>query len=56
MQDVKEDAEHAVKSTAISAETAADVTKEKAKGFGARLWGKGEVSLDYQITDGDARG
>jgi hypothetical protein len=42
-QRAKEDASHAAKSAAISAETAADSAKHEAKGFGARLWGRGQV-------------
>lgn len=43
LQKAKEDVRHATKKAAINAETAADSTKHEAKGFGARLWGKGQV-------------
>lgn len=42
-QRAKEDASHAAKKAAINVETAADSAKHEAKGFGARLWGKGQV-------------
>jgi hypothetical protein len=44
-QKAGEDTKHAAKKAAISAETGADVVKQEAKGFGARLWGKGQVRV-----------
>jgi len=43
-QSAKEDAVRAAKEAAISAEAAAEEGKHRARGFGARLWGRGEVS------------
>jgi len=45
LQKAKEDVSHAAKKAAISAETSAESTKHEAKGFGARLWGRGQVSM-----------
>ena len=45
VQKAKNDAEHAAKNAAIKVDTAADSTKHEAKGFGARLWGRGQVSV-----------
>lgn len=42
-QKAKEDTTHAAKTAAIKAESAADSAKHEAKGFGARLWGRGQV-------------
>lgn len=43
LQKAEEDASHAAKTAAISAESATDSAKHEAKGFGARLWGRGQV-------------
>jgi hypothetical protein len=43
LQAAKEGVEHAAKKTAIKAETAADSTAHEARGFGARLFGRGKV-------------
>ncbi|KAF8067370.1 hypothetical protein HT031_002418 [Scenedesmus sp. PABB004] len=45
-QAAKEDASHAAKKAAISAEASAASAKHEAKGFGARLWGRGEEAAD----------
>jgi hypothetical protein len=42
-QKAGEDTKHAAKKASISAGTGAEVAKQEAKGFGARLWGKGQV-------------
>jgi hypothetical protein len=42
-QKAGEDTRHAAKKASISAETGAEVAKQEVKGFGARLWGKGQV-------------
>jgi hypothetical protein len=46
-QRAKEDASHTGKKAAINVETAADSAKHEAKGFGARLWGKGQVGTHW---------
>jgi hypothetical protein len=50
LQKAKEDASHAAKKAAIDLETTADSTKHEAKGFGARLWGRGQVSCSEQVA------
>lgn len=43
LQSAKDEAVHKSKKAAGDAAAAADATKHEAKGFGAKLWGKGQV-------------